>query len=201
MKSLSAFIVVFLLAAAAHGQTNPQAQPRVHGRTTYHDDGTRTESVKDPNTGLLTEKTFSAQGVLVSKALYQLDSNGQVTQGMIYDGRDNLQARARMISDEFGRPKESILSNLNGEIFQRTIYEYGADGKPKKSKVVNYNVSTPTMKPAVIDFTKTTAPSAASGAAPSGGAQAAQAPPPEEQKPKKSFWRRLFGKKTEEEKR
>ena len=205
MKSLSAFIAVYLLAAAASGQSNPQAQPRVQGRTTYHKDGTRTESVRDPYTGILTEKTFNShddKGVLVSRAIYQLDSNGQVTQGMIYDGRDNLQASARMISDDFGRPKESILTNLNGEIFQRTIYEYGPDGKPKKSRVVNYNVATPSMKPAVIDFTKTTSPVTASSAdapAPAGGS--AQALPPTEEKPKRSFWSRLFGGKKKEEKK
>lgn len=203
MKSLSAFIAVFLLAAAAYGQVNPQSQPRVQGRTTYHKDGTRTESVRDPYTGILTEKTFNShddKGVLVSRAIYQLDSNGQVTQGMIYDGRDNLQARARMIADDFGRPKESILANLNGEVFQRTIYEYGADGRPKKSKVVNYNVATPTMKPAVIDFTKTTVPGQAAPTSPPVSA-AGSTQAPQEEKPKKSFWSRLFGGKKKDEKK
>ena len=198
MKTLSAIIAVFLLAAAARAQ-NPQAQQRVHGRSSYDADGSRVESVKDPYTGILTETSYSPQNVVTSKAIYQINTNGQVTQGMIYDGRDNLQARARMIFDEFGRPKESQLSNLNGEIFQRTFYEYGPDQKPKKPKVVNYNVSSPTMKPAVIDFTKTTMPGTRESAAES--PQTTQAAPPAEEKPKKSFWKRLFGgKKTEEKK-
>lgn len=191
MKHLSAFLGVFLLVAAVQGN-NPAAS-MIKARSIYHPDGTRTESVNNPDTHELTETTYDARGVVVSRHLYLLNERGQVTQGTIYDGAGNLVARAQSYFDEFGRLKESRLFNLQGECFQQSVHEYGADGKSKKPKVINYNVRTPTMKPAVVDFTGATPPPGV--ATPPPGSPAPAAAPPADDKPKKSFLRRLFDKK------
>jgi hypothetical protein len=194
MKHLSAFLGVFLLVTAAQAQGTGHAANMIHARGIYHPDGSRTESVKDPETKVLTETTYDARGVVIAKHIYQLNDQGQVMQGNIYDGRENLVARSQSYFDEFGRVKESRLMNLQGEVFQQTIYEYGADGKAKKPKVVNFNVRAPTMRPAVVDFTGTTPP-------PDGGkpvglpSQGTATTPPAEEKSKKSFFGRLFQKK------
>ena len=194
MNHLSAFLGVFLLATAAWGQgANPTAS-MISARTVYHADGTRTESVKNPETKELSETVYDTRGIVISRRLYLLNERGQVAQGNIYDGAGNLVARSQSFFDEFGRPKEDRLVNLQGEVFQQTIHEYGADGKARKPKVVNFNVKSPTMKPAVIDFTGTAPPPAGPSAAPAGSPPAATTPPAEE-KPKKSFFKRLFDKK------
>jgi hypothetical protein len=112
------------------------------------------------------------------------------------------------IYDDFGRRKEDRMINLNGEIFQQVIYEYDANGKPKKPKVINVaSAAAPTIKPGTVDFTKsvpggpTSAPSTdrfaptqapATGPIYAPGAEPAGAAPAEE-KPKPGFFKRLFG--------
>lgn len=178
----------------------------INAKTTLHPDGSKTESVRDPNTRELTEITYDANNVVTMKRKYLLNEQGQPSQGLIYDGADNLQARAQFFFDQFGRMQEERLLNLQGEVFQQTLYEYGADGKPKKPKVINYNVRTPTMKPSTIDFTQMQGgapgtpaqgqpgqgqdmtPLYAPGMQPQGGND-------EQQPQKKSFWKRLFNSK------
>lgn len=203
MKHLSAFLGVYWLATAVPGQAPNLAAGMISARTVYHADGTRTESVKDPVTREMTEVTYNANNVVVLRKIYLLNERGQVSQGNLYDGAGNLQARSQVFFDEFGRVKEERLVNLQGEVFQRTLHEYRPDGKPKPPKVINYNVKAPTMKPATIDFTKIApppqSPVASSGqpaaAYPSGSAAS---PPtgtpaqPDDGQPKKSFWKRLF---------
>lgn len=189
------------------------------GRTIYHTDNTRTESVRDPLTRELTEMTYSAENVLTVKKVFLLNEKGEPMQGNVYDGRGNLVARCKSIYDEFGRRKEDQLMNLNGEVFQQVIHEYGPDGKARTPKVVNLNVKSPTIKPGLIDLTKNAAgpqgpqgmdanPAPAGGQAagrfapvplPAGDAASNAAPvapatPPAEQKPKASFFKRLFKK-------
>lgn len=201
MKHLSAFLGVYLLATAAGGQAPNPVSTMINARTVYHADGTRTESVKDPVTRELTEITYNANNVVVMRKIYLLNERGQVSQGNLYDGAGNLQARSQVFFDEFNRVKEERLVNLQGEVFQRTIHEYRPDGKPKPPKVINYNVKAPTMKPATIDFTKMTPPpnlQVPQSAQPGSGASAAATPsagtpvPGDDGQPKKSFWKRLF---------
>ncbi len=191
MKHLSAFLGVFLFVTAAQGASPSPFM--IRARTIYHPDGTRTESVRNPDTHELTESTYDARSVIVSRHLYLLNEKGQVTQGSIYDGAGNLVARAQSYFDDFGRVKESRLFNLQGECFQQTLHEYAPDGKAKKPKTMNYNVRTPTMKPALIDFTGAAPPPGAPTPPPTGAGRAA--PAPTDEKPKKSFFRRLFDKK------
>lgn len=197
MKPFSSILGVLLLVPAAFA-VNP-AGSVIQARTTYHQDGSRTETVNDPETKVKTETTYDPRGVVTSRHQYLLNERGQVIQGSIYDGAGNLVARSQSYFDDYGRVKESCLFNLQGECFQQSLYEYGADGKAKKPKVINYNVKTPTMRPAVVDFTGTTAPpGAGESAAPTGGATRGRptgTPAPQPEQPKKSFFKRLFDKK------
>lgn len=196
MRLCSAFFVLCLLPAALHGQAaNPNT---IRARTVYHQDGTRTESVSDPAIRELNEVTYNANNIVVIRKRYLLNERGQPMQGLIYDGSGALKARMQMTFDAFGREQEERLLNLQGEMFQQTIYEYGPDGKPKKPKVINYNVSAPTMRPQMIDFTKSMPPPGSPPpVAPQTGMPQAQEPAAaDDGKPKKSFWQRLgFGKK------
>ncbi len=191
MRIFSAFFALCLLPAALPGQAANAGS--IRARTVYHQDGTRTESVSDPAIRELNEVTYNSGNVVVVRKRYLLNERGQPVQGLIYDGSGALKARMQMTFDAFGREQEERLLNLQGETFQQTIYEYGPDGKPKKPKVINYNVSAPSMRPQMIDFTKTMPPP---GTAPAAAQRPAAQPAADDGKPKKSFWQRLgFGKK------
>jgi hypothetical protein len=201
MRNTCLALLLLPLTLAANPALNT-----VVGRTVYHADNSRTESVRDPNTRELTEVTYDANGVMTVKKVSLLNERGEPIQGNIYDGRGNLVARSVSIYDEFGRRTEDRSMNLNGEVFQRVIYEYDASGKAKKPKVVNVGSATaPTLKPAVIDFTQETpgAPGAPStnrfaptpAPAGQGPIYAPGAEPPgtaPAEAPKPGFFKRLF---------
>lgn len=191
------------------GVSSGQA-PAVVGRTVYHLDDSRTESVSDPNIREMTETTYNSAGQLTVKKVFLLNEKGDPVQGNVYDGRGNLVARCQVVFDEFGRRKEDRLVNLNGEPFQQVIHEYGKDGRALPPKVVNLKTgAAPTIKPAPIDFTQPQGGAALPGEASSSrfapvqvpsGAQPAPAPNPAapapvpEEKPKTNFFKRLFSK-------
>ncbi len=208
MKRLRAHFVLLPLVAISAALTAQDGA--VVGKTVYHTDGSRTESVSDPGTRQMEQKTYDGNDVLILRRHYQLNENGQPVMGNLYDGSGNLVARSQSVLDGFGRLQEERLSNLQGEVYQQIIHEYDSEGKPKKPKVINYKVSSPTMRPAVLDFTNsqpgTTTSATGAGVgrvqAPVNLDQttsqpqqpsAAPAPPPEE--PKKGFLQRLFKRK------
>ena len=152
-KSRSAFFAIyFSLAAffAAQGQNTGV----VSGKTILHSDGTRNDSVSDPNTREMEQKTFDANNVLILRRHYRLNERGQPVMGNIYDGSGNLVARSQSFFDAYGRLQEERLSNLQGEVYQQVIHEYDDKGEAKKPKVINYKVSSPAMRPALMDFTQ-----------------------------------------------
>ena len=186
-------------------------------RSHYYDDNSHTDTVLDMNVHEMEEKTFDAHGVLQMRKHYLVNDLGQPTQGNVYDGRNNLVARSRILFDEFNRIKEMQTANLQGEVFQQIIYTYDASGKQGKPKVINYNTNTPTMKPATMDFTKVMPPPGQEQSTPVQGGQPMTQPVPgfqpgnavqqgapiyapgaepakQEAPKKKSFWKKLFNK-------
>ncbi|MCB1225160.1 MAG: hypothetical protein KDK99_05050 [Verrucomicrobiales bacterium] len=217
-----ALIALFWLGSALSPLWGQDANV-VQGRTILHPDDTRTETVRDPNTKTMETRTVDANGVLLARRLYQLNDQGYPVMGNIYDGAGTLQARCQSFFDAFGRLQEERLYNMAGECFQQLLHSYDADGKPQTPQVINYQVKSPTMRPAVIDFTQTQpdpswgAPSSKNraggvhvrepvqgGAAPQGGGgmEPIQAPDPNapkaEEEKKPGFFKRLFNRKSKD---
>lgn len=200
MKNRAAF---FGLCWLVLGATVFAQLGRIIGRTVYHDDKSRTETVSDPSTREMVECTYTPDNVMTVRKVFLLNERGEPLQGNVYDGRGNLVARVKCLFDEYGRRKEDQLMNLNGEVFQQVIHEYDANGKAKTPKVINLNASAPTIRPQSLDFTQG-AP--APGTAPASRFAPVQIPnapagavapvtPPAEEKPKPNFFKRLFQKK------
>jgi hypothetical protein len=149
------YAVIFALSwLFLGGIASAQSQPMIYGRTIYHDDKSRTESVSDPSTREMVETTYNTAGVAMVKKVFLLNEKGEPLQGNVYDGRGNLVARCQSLYDDFGRRKEDRLMNLNGEVFQQVLHEYDSAGKALKPKVMNLNVSSPTIRPQSVDFTQ-----------------------------------------------
>ena len=65
------YAVIFALTLLVHGGIlNAQGLQRIHGRTIYHDDKSRTESVSDPSTREMVETTFNTAGVATVKKCF-----------------------------------------------------------------------------------------------------------------------------------
>lgn len=157
MKCSVAWLTGSLLALAG-GLTPVCAQslangPKIEARALLHQDGTRTDSIKDLNKHEITETMFSANNVVIAKKKFLLNAKGDPTQGVIYDGADNLIARVQFFFDDLGRVAEERCMNTQGEIFRRVIHRYDANGKALSTDAHNYAVKSSNMRPATIDFT------------------------------------------------
>ncbi len=145
----------WFLASPAFAQSR---SPLVNAKAVLHLDGTRTDSVRDSIKKELTETTFDARGVLISKKIFLLNDNGDPNQGVIYDGAGNPVARVQFFFDEIGRLIEERRSNMENQVFQRIIQQYDVNGAALPPKAYNLNVKAPNMRAANIDFTGTKAP-------------------------------------------
>jgi len=202
MKKCAVIFGICSLSVVGLAQNNATIAPVV-GRTIYHADDSRTESVRDPNTREMTEMTYNPAGQLTVKKVFLLNEKGEPMQGNVYDGRGNLVARCQSIYDDFGRRTEDRLTNLQGQVFQQVIHTYGKDGKALPPKVVNLNpAAAPMMKPQAMDMTGG-APATngnpsrfAPRVVPDGTGQptAPPQPAPEAEKPKTNFFKKLFKK-------
>jgi hypothetical protein len=160
--------VFFAAALMASGQV--PGTTMVAATTTLHTNGTRTESVKDMFKHEIAETTFDARGIAITKKKFLLNENGDPTQGTIYDGADNVIARAQFIFDDLGRVVEERRTNTQNEMYQRVIRKYDSSGKPLPPEVFNYAVKAPNMSPSKMNFTQSPGPGPArSGTTQAGG--------------------------------
>lgn len=153
MKTL---LITVLLLGSALGAVAREAKKlsSSNARTVYHANGTYTESVQDLAMREQSEWTYSEQKVLIARKKYLLNEQGLPLQGNIYDGKDELKARAQFLYDEFGRLAEQRMYNLLGEVYQTIKFPFDANGKALPPKSQTFNVRTPDMKAGVIDFTQ-----------------------------------------------
>ncbi len=157
MKNFAAWMTGSLLVLAG-GLAPVCAQslanaPKVEGRALLHQDGTRTDSVKDLNKHEMTETTFNANSVVIAKKIFLLNANGDPTQGVIYDGAGHLIARAQFFFDDLGRLSEERCTNTQNQIFRRVIHRYDPSGRALPPDAHDYAVNSANMRPATIDFT------------------------------------------------
>lgn len=155
----SALMLVFTLAVAG-GSSRALAQfmnapPEVVARAVLHNDNTRTDIMKDPLRHEMTETTYDARWIVISKKVYLLNANGDPTQGQIFDGAGNLVARVQFTFDDLQRLSEERCMNLQGEVFRKVLHQYDSSGRPLPLQAMDYKVHAPNMRTASIDFTRT----------------------------------------------
>lgn len=147
-----ALVLLAGLASAGSAAEGRKASKVV--RSVYNiADGSHVECVQDLDLREQTEITFNTQGIKTARKVYLLNQQGLPTNGNIYDGKDQLKARAQFLFDSFDRLSEQRMFNLQGEVFQRIVFNYDSKGRQLPPKSVTYNVKAPDMKSAPIDFT------------------------------------------------
>jgi hypothetical protein len=125
----------------------------MHAKAVLHQDGTRTDSVKDYTGRQLTETTFDSRNVAIARKTFLLNENGDPLQGLIHDGAGNLIARVEFYFDSLGRLIEERCVNTRSEVFRRVIRQYDPSGKSLPPKAFDYVVNAPNMKAATLNFT------------------------------------------------
>ena len=103
-----------------------------------HEDGSRTEHVRNPQNRTLKTFTRQADGVLVRRNLFRLNAAGEPTACQIFDGADNLIYRVRYLYDDLGRLREEGTYNRAGKLVRRVVHRYDQNGKAKQPVAVNY---------------------------------------------------------------
>lgn len=152
-----AFSLAITAFATASAQQMNYGSP-LHAKAVLHEDGTRTESVKDVPKREMLDTTFDSRGVAITKKRFLLNAKGDALQGVIYDGADNLLANVQFYFDNLGRVIEERCVNTKGQIFRRVIRQYDPNGKPLEAKAFDYAVNMPQVKAPPINFTKNVPP-------------------------------------------
>ncbi|MEZ0387345.1 MAG: hypothetical protein ACAI34_09785 [Verrucomicrobium sp.] len=144
----------------------------MHAKAVLHQDGTRTDSVKDVTGRQLTETTYDSRNVVIARKTFLLNENGDPLQGLIHDGAGNLIARVEFFFDSLGRLIEERCVNTRSEVFRRVIRQYDVAGKSLPPKAFDYAVNAPNMKPATLNFTTVVPPPDAANTTTVGAGQA-----------------------------
>lgn len=139
--------------AFLHGWAQPcllQArEPDKRVRTIYHENGRKTLSEKDNNTGVLNEYTYDERNALLLHKQFQIDRKGRARRGQVFDAKQNLLARVEYGFDEFGRVEEERMFDAKGNVIRRLLYSYDSQGK--KLRPVAYTYSPGESAPRRVD--------------------------------------------------
>lgn len=120
---LAALLVLVSLSAA-------EAQGVLRATSTIHPDGTRTNTVVDPDKMTADETLTDSTGKKVlRKTTYLLDENNQPLGAIAYDAAGQVLYRSSYKRDAQGRIEEENISSATGQFLRKRIYQYGAGNK------------------------------------------------------------------------
>jgi hypothetical protein len=117
-------------------------------RCMKHEDGSRAEFTRSPDSRTLTKKTFSPNGVLCMLTTYKMDSNGNPLGCKIRDGQNNEMFKVSygyhkvtglLVEELMFDSRVRRLNPANGKELpvQRIVYLYDAEGKRSAPIVFN----------------------------------------------------------------
>ena len=94
-----------------------------------HADGTRTETHTNLEDRTAEEKQLNAAGKMLRRTVYQLDEQGHPSGGTHYSAKNVATYRFEFTRDTLGRISEEKDYTVDGKLFQRMVYRFGANGK------------------------------------------------------------------------
>lgn len=123
LRNLVVAAIICLSGPAAFGQGAIKATTTVHG------DGTRTETVTDPEKRTTEETVKTSQDKVLRRTTYMLDERNQPVGAIAYDAKGTVLYRASYKRDGMNRIDEETVSNAAGQMIRRRVYQYGANSK------------------------------------------------------------------------
>lgn len=125
-KSLAAG--VFALLVLIHGAPGQGKLARVVS-TIIHDDETKTLSNRDFVKQTMEQKTYSAQGVIQMKRIFQLDRTGKVKSGLAFDGAGKPVFKFKYTYDELDRLEVEHVRDMQNKVVRVLHTVYDEQGK------------------------------------------------------------------------
>jgi len=122
-------LAIAVAGICAFGPAVRADERKIVAQLILHEDGSRTEHVRNPEARTLEAFTRDYSGVLVKREVFRLGPNGQPLQCQVFDGRGNLIFRALYSYDKMGRKQEERSFNRNGRMVRRVVYRYDANGR------------------------------------------------------------------------
>jgi len=127
-----------LLRAAGDGDFNSVDGPNV--RVMRHEDGSRAVFVRSPNNQVLTQKTYTANGVLEMVTVFRMDDNENPLSCKIFDGLKQELFKVRygyrktdgqLVEEQMFDSRVKRTDPASGQEMpvRRLIYTYDANGK------------------------------------------------------------------------
>lgn len=129
-KHLLPAILLLAAGTAAHADKSYAA----YGTVFTHRNGQRTETQKMGNSDTVRQDTYNKNDILTEIRTFQVDNEGRLRSGVIYDGRKNAIGSTRYFYDpNTNQMLMEELFNKNGKLVRRLYYP-GALKDPKYAK-------------------------------------------------------------------
>lgn len=105
-----------------------------------------TVAKKNPVEDTLEESTFSQHEILITRRVFQMDSQGRIRNGLIFDGKRNLLGRTEYGFDKWDRIEQERLYTKKGKLVRALLYRYDTGGNPVKPIAYTFDPSNPSSK-------------------------------------------------------
>ena len=128
MKQRLLALTLALTLAVCTGYAQQGGSP-IHVTTVIHNDGTRTDTVKNSDARTSETKTYSASQKLLERCVYTLDEQGREVEGVVYDDRGAITARVFFQYDAAGNLAERLQKAPNGMLQRRFVHTRDAMGR------------------------------------------------------------------------
>lgn len=102
-----------------------------------------TESESDPGRNMLTQITKDANGVVIARREFIMDSKGRIRRGAIWDGKGTLQGRTEYGFDTYDRINEERMFHASGKLIRRMLFKYDATSRRLVDKFYTWNPKDP----------------------------------------------------------
>ncbi|MDQ6766124.1 MAG: hypothetical protein M3Z22_08515 [Verrucomicrobiota bacterium] len=129
-RTASLLVVVFGVAAAAHGQlADRENSEAVRVTVSVNPDGSHTSYEFDPANHRAVATTTTADGKSQGKTRYVLDDAGRFATGEVFAADGKFRFKSRYKYDAAGHLAEEIQLNKEDAVQHRIVYSYDAAGK------------------------------------------------------------------------
>jgi hypothetical protein len=132
---------LLLALALPSGASAQQEGPDALSRIFKHNDGKRTETQKMGGSSKISEWVYDRNNILCGGRLFSLNEKGQITSGVIYDGKKHpVGSTINTFDPQTGQMMKEELKNAQGQLI-RILYYPGALKDPRFSKrMVAFNL-------------------------------------------------------------